>query len=146
MESYFTNLDFPETRGIPLLIHHLGQIGRVRSRANLTRMPSQVLPVQSRYASCTASFAWPWRMEHLNRWDTRPPGHAVRWRRFGWQTFSGLRSKVLWLRSKVEETFTTPISIFFWAQRGVEERGREREREREKKKKYMYIYMYISIY
>ena len=29
--EYFTNLDFPEIRGFPLLIHHLGKIGRVRS-------------------------------------------------------------------------------------------------------------------
>ena len=28
MESYFTNLDFPEIRGFPLLNHHLGKIGR----------------------------------------------------------------------------------------------------------------------
>lgn len=37
----------------------------------------------SRYASCTASFAWPWRwMEHLNRWHTRPPGNCVHGKAF----------------------------------------------------------------
>ena len=37
--SYFTNLDFPEIRGFPLLNHHLGEIptGGTRSRANLPR-------------------------------------------------------------------------------------------------------------
>ena len=35
--QYFTNLDFPKQRGFPLLNHHLGEIGRVRPRANLTR-------------------------------------------------------------------------------------------------------------
>ena len=30
--------DFPEIRRFPLLNHHLGEIGRVRSRANLTRL------------------------------------------------------------------------------------------------------------
>ena len=35
--EYFTNLDFPEIMGIPLLNHHLEEIGRVRSRANWTR-------------------------------------------------------------------------------------------------------------
>ncbi len=29
--SYFTNLDFTEIRGFPVLNHHLGEIGRVRS-------------------------------------------------------------------------------------------------------------------
>ena len=29
--KYFTNLDFPEIRGIPLLNHHFGETGRVRS-------------------------------------------------------------------------------------------------------------------
>ena len=58
MEYYLTNLDFPEIRG-PISLpkrYLLGDIGRVRSRANLTRTtkpPPIAYPRQSMYGIFT---------------------------------------------------------------------------------------------
>lgn len=68
----------------------------------------------SRYASCTASFAWPWRwMEHLNRWHTRPPGNCVHGKASRAKVQGSTKS---WLRGH--------LSLFFGPQR-----KRERERD-----------------